>query len=59
MALKSAYEIALERQEKREELSKITDELLEHVAFLEECWNAIRPHDAAPQETGRRQRLAA
>lgn len=54
MALKSAYEIALERQEKREELSTITDELLEHIVLLEECWDAIRPHDAAPQETGLR-----
>jgi hypothetical protein len=41
--LKSAFEIALEKQETYEELSGITAELLEHVAMLEECWDAIQP----------------
>jgi hypothetical protein len=41
MALKSAFEIALERQARREELGKIVDEILEHVALLEECWDSI------------------
>lgn len=45
MALKSAWEIALERNEKYEELSAITNELLDHVALLEECWDAIQPGD--------------
>ena len=58
--LKSAWEIALEKQEKHEELSHITAELLEHVALLEEGWRAITPperdqtHDADAGE-----RLAA
>ena len=41
--LKSAWEIALEKHEHYEDLSRITSELLEHVALLEEGWNAIRP----------------
>lgn len=41
--LKSAWEIALEKHEKHEELGHITAELLEHVALLEEGWDAIRP----------------
>lgn len=45
MALKSAWEIALEKNETYEELSAITDELLEHVAMLEEGWDAIRPRE--------------
>ena len=45
MALKSAWEIALEKNENYEELSAITHELLDHVALLEECWDAIRPGD--------------
>ncbi len=46
--LKSAWEIALEKSAKHEELSAITAELLEHVALLEECWDAIRPADREP-----------
>ena len=45
--LKAAWEIALEKAEAREELSTVTAELLEHVALLEEGWNAIRPHRPA------------
>ena len=59
MALRSAYEVALEKQEKHEELSVITDELLEHVALLEECWNAIRPHDLGRPEPRQEHQLAA
>ena len=47
--LRSAWEIALEKHEKREELSAITDELLEHVGLLEEGWNAIRPRPQQPE----------
>jgi hypothetical protein len=46
--LKSAWEIALEKHEKHEELSPITDELFEHVLLLEEGWNAIRPRQEQP-----------
>jgi hypothetical protein len=45
MELKSAWEIALERNQKYEELSSITSELLDHVALLEECWDSIHPSD--------------
>ncbi len=45
--LKSAFEIALEKQSTHEELSTITQEYLEHIALLEECWDAIQP--AAPE----------
>ncbi len=41
--LKSAWEIALEKHEQHEDLSRFTGELLERVALLEECWSAIRP----------------
>jgi hypothetical protein len=41
--LKSAWEIALEKNEKYEEMASITEELFEHVRLLEEGWNAIRP----------------
>ncbi len=47
--LKAAWEIALEKHETHEDLSQITSEYLEHVALLEECWNAIRPHEAEPE----------
>ena len=47
--LKSAWEIALEKHEKHEELSPITDELFEHVRLLEEGWKAIRPRQAKPE----------
>jgi cell division protein FtsB len=47
--LKSAFEIALEKHEKYEELSAVTDELMEHVHLLEEGWNAIQPRPAAPE----------
>jgi hypothetical protein len=40
--LKSAWEIALEKNEVHEDLSRITREYLEHVALLEEGWTAIR-----------------
>ncbi len=43
--LKSAYEIALEKNQKHSELSVIADELMEHVRLLEEGWSAIRPHE--------------
>lgn len=46
--LKSAWEIALEKHEKHEELSPITGELFEHVLLLEEGWNAIRPRPGQP-----------
>jgi hypothetical protein len=62
MALKSAWEIALEKNETYEELSAITDELLEHVAMLEEGWDAIRPRelsDPAPESRPSADRLAA
>lgn len=39
--MKSALEIALEKHERHEHLSKITEEFFEHVALLEECWDAI------------------
>lgn len=55
MALKSAWEIALEKNKKYEELSAITNELLDHVALLEECWDAIRPGDGEPHRTSPRQ----
>jgi hypothetical protein len=60
MELRSAWEIALEKNEQYEKLSVITDELLEHVALLEECWDAIHPSDE-PADRGPRQpmRLAA
>lgn len=45
MALKSAWEIALERNEQHEKLSAITNELLDHVALLDESWDSIRPGD--------------
>jgi hypothetical protein len=51
MELKSAWEIALEKHEEYEKLSVVTDELLDHVAMLEESWDAIRPperSDTAP-----------
>jgi hypothetical protein len=51
MELKSALEIALEKHEEYEKLSVVTDELLDHVAMLEESWDAIRPRersDTAP-----------
>jgi hypothetical protein len=59
--LKSAWEIALEKNEKYEELSDVTAELLDHVALLEEGWRAIRaPERDAPAERGHdRRRLAA
>jgi hypothetical protein len=53
MALRSAWEIALEKHEKYEELSEITHELLEHVALLEEGWDAIRPGDGEPRTSSR------
>ncbi len=43
--LKSAWEIALEKHEKHEDLSRVTAELLEHVTLLEEGWNAIHPSE--------------
>lgn len=47
--LKSAWEIALEKHAQHEDLSRITAELLEHIALLEESWNAIHPsEDAEP-----------
>ncbi|HYZ00512.1 MAG TPA: hypothetical protein VFA92_03375 [Candidatus Binatia bacterium] len=62
MALKSAWEIALEKNETYEELSAITDELLEHVEMLEEGWDAIRPRelpDAQPEPRSSADSLAA
>jgi hypothetical protein len=56
VALKSALEIALEKQEKHEELSAVTEELLEHVRLLDEGWKAIRPRQREP-ETGRSEPL--
>lgn len=47
--LKSAWELALEKHEKHEDLSAVTREYLEHAAMLEECWNAIRPASAEPE----------
>lgn len=44
--LKSAWEVALEKHEFHEDLSRITREYLEHIAMLEECWTAIRPPEA-------------
>ena len=41
--LKTALEIALEREARHQDLSGIREELEEHVALLEECWRAIRP----------------
>ena len=43
--LKSAWEIALEKHAQHEDLSRITAEVLDHVALLEEGWNAIRPSE--------------
>ncbi len=48
--LKSAFEIAIEKQTTHEELSAITQEFLEHVAMLEECWDAIQPSTAQPDQ---------
>ena len=45
--LKSAWEIALEKHEHYEDLSRIAAELLEHVTLLEEGWNAIHPSEDA------------
>ena len=62
MALKSAWEIALEKNETYEELSAITDELLEHVEMLEEGWDAIRPRelpDTQPERGSSADSLAA
>lgn len=47
MELKSAWEIALEKHEEYEKLSVVTNELLDHVAMLEESWDAIRPPERA------------
>ncbi len=55
--LKSAWEIALEKNEKHEELSPILDELFEHVRLLEEGWRVIRPRESDP-ELGQLQRAA-
>ncbi len=49
--LKSALEIANERHEKYEELSAVTDQIMEHVHLLEEVWNAIQPRPAGPEPT--------
>ena len=58
--LKSAWEIAIEKNEKYEELAHITAELLDHVALLEEGWRAIRPPERdAPAEGGRDSRPLA
>jgi hypothetical protein len=43
MALRSAFEIAMERGERRERLDGVMAELLDHVALLDECWDRIRP----------------
>jgi hypothetical protein len=45
MALRSAWEIALEKNEEYERLSPVTEQYLEHVAMLEECWDSIRPRE--------------
>jgi hypothetical protein len=39
--LRSALEIALERQERYEDLSSVMAEISEHILLLEECWNSI------------------
>jgi hypothetical protein len=60
MALKAAWEIALEKNEEYERLAVVTDELLDHVAMLEESWNAIQPREAEPAEAARQaDRIAA
>jgi hypothetical protein len=60
MELKSAWEIALEKNEDYGRLSVATDELLEHVTLLEECWDAIHPSDAPGRPApGHPERLAA
>lgn len=45
MKLKAAWEIALEKHEDYERLTPITDELLDHVAMLEEGWYRITPRE--------------
>ncbi|MFZ0218031.1 MAG: hypothetical protein WAM30_19025 [Candidatus Dormiibacterota bacterium] len=51
--MKAAWEIALDKNEEYERLAVVTDELLNHVAMLEESWNAIQPREAVPAEAER------
>lgn len=57
MKLKAAWEIALEKHEEYERLTPVTDELLDHVAMLEESWDKINPRDLPTTRT--EHRLAA
>jgi len=60
MKLKAAWEIALEKHEEYERLTPITDELLDHVAMLEESWNRITPRDLPdPRNSDQERPLAA
>ncbi len=43
MKLKAAWEIALEKHEEYQRLTRITDQLFDHVAMLEESWDKITP----------------
>ncbi len=57
MALKAAWEIALEKyayepdERLHAELSAQLQDLLEHVALLDECWHCIVPSGARSQAT--------
>jgi hypothetical protein len=39
--LKSAFEIAIGRYDRHQDLSGVMAEIEEHVLLLEECWDAI------------------
>ncbi len=45
MKLKAAWEIALEKHEEYERLTPVTEQLLDHVAMLEESWDKITPRE--------------
>lgn len=56
MELKAAWQIALEKHEKYERLTPVTEELLDLVQMLEESWDSITPSERPEPE---RQRIAA
>ena len=57
--LRSALEIALERQERHEDLSSIMEEISDHILLLEECWNSIGTAPRAGAESPEQHQLAA
>jgi hypothetical protein len=59
MKLKAAWEIALEKHEEYERLTPITEDLLEHVAMLEESWDKITPRAVRHEHSDRDERPLA